>query len=56
MVELAKRIRRDEVTEDLPVVMLTACGDESDKLKSFANGVDDYITKPFFPRELLGAS
>ena len=52
-VELAKRIRRDEVTEDLPVVMLTARGDESDKLKSFANGVDDYITKPFSPRELL---
>ena len=51
--ELSKRIRRDEVTEDLPVVMLTARGDESDKLKSFANGVDDYITKPFSPRELL---
>ena len=52
-VELAKRIRRDEVGSDLPIIMLTARGDEPDKLKSFASGVDDYITKPFSPRELL---
>ena len=52
-VELARRIRRDEVGSDLPIIMLTARGDEPDKLKSFASGVDDYITKPFSPRELL---
>ena len=52
-VELARRIRRDEVGSDLPIMMLTARGDEPDKLKSFASGVDDYITKPFSPRELL---
>ena len=52
-VELAQRIRRDEVGSDLPIIMLTARGDEPDKLKSFASGVDDYITKPFSPRELL---
>jgi two-component system phosphate regulon response regulator PhoB len=52
-VELARRVRRDEVGSDLPIIMLTARGDEPDKLKSFASGVDDYITKPFSPRELL---
>jgi len=52
-VELARRIRRDEVGSDLPIIMLTARGDEPDKLKSFASGVDDYITKPFAPKELV---
>lgn len=52
-VDLAKRLRRDEVTAELPIVMLTARGEEADKLQSFASGIDDYITKPFSPRELL---
>ena len=52
-VELAKRLRRDELTVELPIVMLTARGEEVDKLQSFAGGIDDYITKPFSPRELL---
>ena len=52
-VELAKRLRRDELTVELPIVMLTARGEEIDKLQSFAGGIDDYITKPFSPRELL---
>ncbi|MFQ3346588.1 MAG: two-component system phosphate regulon response regulator PhoB [Candidatus Azotimanducaceae bacterium] len=52
-VELAKRLRRDELTAELPIVMLTARGEEGDKLLSFAGGIDDYITKPFSPRELL---
>jgi two-component system phosphate regulon response regulator PhoB len=52
-IDLAKRLRRDELTEDLPIVMLTARGEEADKLRSFAGGIDDYITKPFSPRELL---
>jgi two-component system phosphate regulon response regulator PhoB len=52
-VELAKRLRREELTTQTPLVMLTARGEETDKLKSFAGGIDDYITKPFSPRELL---
>lgn len=52
-VELARRLRRDEHTDRLPIIMLTARGEESDKLKSFESGVDDYIVKPFSPRELI---
>lgn len=51
-VELSRRLRRDELTKDIPIIMLTARSEESDKLKSFDSGVDDYITKPFSPREL----
>ena len=52
-VELARRLRRDPLTSDLPLLMLTARGEESDKLKSFDAGIDDYVTKPFSPRELI---
>lgn len=52
-VDLARRLRRDEHTTHLPIIMLTARGEETDKLKSFSSGVDDYITKPFSPRELI---
>jgi two-component system, OmpR family, phosphate regulon response regulator PhoB len=52
-IELARRLRRDELTADVPLVMLTARGEETDKLKSFETGIDDYITKPFSPRELV---
>ena len=52
-IELARRLRRDELTADLPLIMLTARGEESDKLRSFDSGVDDYVTKPFSPRELI---
>ena len=52
-VELARRLRRDELFADLPMIMLTARGDETDKLKGFDAGVDDYLTKPFSPRELI---
>lgn len=52
-VEFARRVRRDDHTSDLPIIMLTAKGEETDKLKSFDSGVDDYITKPFSPRELI---
>ncbi len=51
-IELARRIRHDQYTKDIPLIMLTARGEEVDKLKSFDAGVDDYITKPFSPREL----
>ena len=52
-VDLARRLRRDELTSALPIIMLTARGEEADKLKSFDSGVDDYVTKPFSPRELV---
>ena len=52
-VDLARRLRRDEPTAELPLIMLTARGEEADKLKSFDSGIDDYITKPFSPRELI---
>jgi len=52
-VELARRLRRDEHTAQLPMIMLTARGEETDKLKSFDSGMDDYLTKPFSPKELI---
>ena len=52
-VDLAKTLRSDEVTAKLPIIMLTARSEEADKLRSFESGVDDYVTKPFSPRELI---
>jgi two-component system phosphate regulon response regulator PhoB len=52
-VDLARRLRQDPLTRSLPLIMLTARGEESDKLKSFDSGVDDHVTKPFSPRELV---
>ncbi|HEX5637620.1 MAG TPA: phosphate regulon transcriptional regulator PhoB [Gammaproteobacteria bacterium] len=51
--ELVRRIRLDELTRDIPVIMLTARGEEADKLRGFDNGADDYLTKPFSPKELM---
>lgn len=51
--ELAKRLRENKRTKDIPVIMLTARSEEEDKLRGLEHGVDDYITKPFSPRELL---
>ena len=52
-IELVRRIRRDAHTAQLPLLMLTARGEETDMLRSFEVGVDDYVTKPFSPRELI---
>ena len=52
-VELAKRLRRIELTNKLPILMLTARSEETDLLKSFESGIDDYMSKPFSPRELV---
>lgn len=52
-IELARRLKRDEVTRDLPVIMLTARGEEDDKVRGLEAGADDYISKPFSPRELI---
>lgn len=51
--EVCRKIRKDPRTENLPVVMLTARGEEVDRVVGFELGVDDYITKPFSPRELV---
>ena len=52
-VELAKRLRREELTSALPLLMLTARSEETDVLKSFESGIDDYMSKPFSPKELV---
>jgi two-component system phosphate regulon response regulator PhoB len=52
-VELAKRLKREENTAEIPIILLTAKADEDDKIKGFDAGVDDYVIKPFSPRELL---
>ena len=52
-VDLAGRLRRDELTGQLPMIMLTARSEETDRLKGFDSGIDDYIAKPFSPKELL---
>jgi two-component system phosphate regulon response regulator PhoB len=51
--ELARRLKKDELTRDVPIIMLTARGEEEDKVTGLEAGADDYITKPFSPRELL---
>jgi len=51
--DYARQLRREKLTEDIPVIMLTARTEEEDKVKGLDSGVDDYITKPFSTRELL---
>ncbi len=51
--EVCRRLRRDESTARLPVLMLTAKGEEVDRVVGFEVGADDYVLKPFSPRELL---
>jgi two-component system, OmpR family, phosphate regulon response regulator PhoB len=51
-IEFARRLRADKRTQAVPVIMLTARADEQDKLAGLETGADDYLTKPFSPREL----
>lgn len=51
--EFARAIRRDEVNREIPIIMLTARTMEDDKVLGLNSGVDDYVTKPFSPRELI---
>ncbi len=51
--ELTRLIKRDRETRELPVIMLTARAGEADKVAGLEGGADDYVTKPFSPRELL---
>ena len=50
---LCSELRRDRATRDVPVVMLTARGDEADRIVGLEMGADDYIVKPFSPKELV---
>ncbi len=51
--EVCRQLRRREETRDVPIIMLTARGEEADKLRGLDSGADDYITKPFSPAELI---
>ncbi len=52
-VEFARRLRSEERTRSIPLIMLTARGEEQDKVAGLEAGADDYVTKPFSPRELV---
>ncbi len=52
-IEFARKLRREDRTKAIPIIMLTARIQESDKIAGLEAGADDYITKPFSPRELL---
>jgi two-component system phosphate regulon response regulator PhoB len=52
-IELARRLKREETTAEIPVIMLTAKSDEDNKIQGLDVGADDYITKPFSTRELI---
>jgi len=52
-IEFARRLRRDDLTREVPIIMLTARGEENDRVSGLESGVDDYVVKPFSARELL---
>ncbi len=51
--QFIKLLKREAMTRDIPVVMLTARGEEEDRVRGLETGADDYITKPFSPKELV---
>jgi two-component system phosphate regulon response regulator PhoB len=51
-IEFARKLKSDEFTKAIPIIMLTARGEETDKVRALDVGADDYVTKPFSPREL----
>jgi DNA-binding response OmpR family regulator len=51
--EVCRQLRRDPATRDLPIIMLTARGEEVDRVVGLELGADDYVVKPFSPRELV---
>ena len=51
--EVCRRLRRRSETANVPIIMLTARGEESDRIRGLETGADDYVTKPFSPRELV---
>jgi two-component system phosphate regulon response regulator PhoB len=52
-IEVCRRLRRKASTAHVPIIMLTARGEESDRVRGLDTGADDYVTKPFSPRELM---
>lgn len=52
-IQLLKFLKQDDILRQIPVVMLTARGEEEDKVRGLENGADDYVTKPFSPKELM---
>src|SRR5690349_19219294 len=52
-IEVCRRLRRRATTANVPIMMLTARGEEGDRIRGLETGADDYITKPFSPRELV---
>ena len=52
-IEVCRRLRRRASTSAVPIIMLTARGEETDRIRGLETGADDYVTKPFSPRELL---
>jgi two-component system phosphate regulon response regulator PhoB len=52
-IEVCRRLRRRAETANVPIIMLTARGEESDRIRGLETGADDYVSKPFSPRELV---
>ncbi|MEK9900031.1 MAG: response regulator, partial [Rhodospirillaceae bacterium] len=52
-IEICRRIRRNPETRDLPIIILTARGEEDDRIRGLDAGADDYVVKPFSPSELI---
>ena len=52
-IEVCRRMRRTPETRDVPIIILTARGEEADKIRGLDSGADDYVTKPFSPAELI---
>ncbi|WP_114954512.1 phosphate regulon transcriptional regulator PhoB [Sphingosinicella terrae] len=52
-IEVCRRLRRNPDTAQVPIIMLTARGEEADRIRGLETGADDYVTKPFSPRELV---
>ena len=52
-IEVCRRLRRMPETQNIPIIMLTARGEEEDRIRGLETGADDYVTKPFSPRELV---
>jgi len=52
-VQLAKKLKQHEYAKEIPLIMLTARGEEDDKIRGLEAGADDYVTKPFSPKELV---
>ncbi len=52
-IEVCRRLRRASETANVPIIMLTARGEEADRIRGLETGADDYVTKPFSPRELV---